>query len=204
MRKKIKIRNVVFLVILCFSIGESIILPIFITGEMNNSYTNITTDDIYDFVAKSVILRKKAIFDVNSDLHRFYVNLKEDVEYIARIKITAEFGGDYLIRIRGTITDGWQSAIFNGAITNQKLETTYTSDGTGQGYVEIIYNTISLIERPEYFLYFNKTGFAGWWWIILSSIGLVAVVAFLLTFTTIGIISVKKRKKKKGKKKKRK
>ena len=162
---------------------------------------DITTEDIYDYKVRSVILYKKGLLYAGGDIHRFYVALEEDVEYIARIKITAEYGGTYLIRIMGLFTQSSYSEGFSDKLTKHVLETVYTSDTTMDRYVEIIYTPASPTERPVYTLYFNKTGFAGWWWIALSGIGVLAVLIFMFTFMTIGLITVSKRKKKKKKRK---
>jgi len=202
-KKKIKMRNIIFLTILSICVVEAIILPVIVYGQINDGDIEITTEDIYDYKVRSVILYKKGLLYAGGDIHRFYVALEEGVEYIARIKITAEYGGTYLIRIMGLFTQSSYSEGFSDKLTKHVLETVYTSDTTMDRYVEIIYTPPFLPENPEYTLYFNKTGFAGWWWIILSGIGALAVLIFLFTFAIIGMISVSKRKKKKRKRKKK-
>ncbi len=163
LRNKIRIRNFVFLVILSICFVEAIFLPIIVEGQINNGDIEITTEDLYDFNIRSVILYKKGLLYEGGDIHRFYVSLKQDVEYIARIKITAEYGGTYQISIFGLFTHSSSSEGFTGPLTNYVLETVYTSDVTMDRFVEIIYTPPFLPERPVYTLYFNKTGFAGWW-----------------------------------------
>jgi len=202
-RKKIKMRNTVFLAILSICVVEAIILPILVNGQLKEGDIEITTDDLIDFNVRPVILYKKGLLYELGDQHRYYVSLKQDVEYIARIKITAEYGGTYLIRIMGLFTQSSYSEGFSDKLTMHVLETVYTSDTTMDRYVEIIYTPASLSEQPVYTLYFNKTGFAGWWWIILSGIGMLTVLIVIFTFMVFGMISFSKRKKKKGKKKRR-
>ena len=200
-RKKIKMRNIVFLAILSICVVEAIILPILVNGQLKEGDIEITTDDLIDFKVRPVILYKKGLLYEGGDQHRYYVSLKQDVEYIARMKITAEYGGTFLIRIMGLFTSSAYSEGFTVPLSNHVLETVYTSDTTMDRYVEIIYTPVSPTERPVYTLYFNKTGFAGWWWIILSGIGTLTVLIVIFTFMVIGMISVSKRKKKKKKRK---
>jgi hypothetical protein len=180
-------------------IAEAIILPTIVNGHLNNGDVEITTEDIFDYNVRTIILRKKGVFYESGDIHRFYVKLEENVEYIARMKITAIYGGFFSITIRGVFTHTTTSENIISSVTKYALEAIYTSDTTGNRYVELIYNFSASPERTEYTLYFNKTGFAGWWWIILSGIGALAILAFIFTFMVIGLISVAKRKKK-GKK----
>lgn len=203
-KKKIKMRNIIFLTILSICVVEAIILPVIVNGQINDGDIEITTEDIYDYKVRSVILYKKGLLYAGGDIHRFYVALEEGVEYIARIKITSEYGGTYLIRIMGLFTQSSYSEGFSDKLTKHVLETVYTSDTTMDRYVEIIYTPPFLPENPEYTLYFNKTGFAGWWWIILSGIGTLAVLIVVFTFMVIGMASVAKRKKGKKRKKKKK
>ena len=134
------------------------------------------------------------------DSHWFQVALKQDVEYILRIRVTAAYGGTFIIAIHGVVTLSSYVEIFSSPITNQVLETVYTADGTTIGQLNIIYSTVTPMENPVYILYFNKTGFAGWWWITLSGIGALAVLIVIFTFMIIGMISVAKRKKERKKK----
>lgn len=197
-------QNIVFLVILTISICQVIFLPIIVDGQTNGGDTEFTTDLINDLTVKSIILRKKGIFSDIGDAHWFQVALKQDVEYVARIKITAAYGGTFIIALFGVTTNNFTIEPFSNPITNHVLETVYIADGTTTGSLQLIYSTAILNQEfPTYTLYFNKTGFAGWWWIILSGIGTLAILVFLFTFAIIGMISVSKKKKKKGKKKKR-
>ena len=117
--------------------------------------------------------------------------------------MTSIGGGDFDITIQGITTSSTNSGSFGNTITDQVLEVTHTADSTGTGHVTLTYVPNAALYKPEYTLYFNKAGFAGWWWIVLSGLGTIAILAFLITFSIIGIKSVAKGKKKKGKKKKR-
>lgn len=196
-------RNFVFLVILCICTIEAIFLPIIANGQINNGNTEFTPETILDLKVRSVILRKKGIFSEIGDAHWFHVALKQDVEYIARIKITAAYGGTFFIILRGVSTLSSYSEIFSSPITNHVFEVVYTADGTTTGDLDILYSTLTPLENPTYTLYFNKTGFAGWWWIALSGIGTLMILVFMFTFMIIGLISVSKRKKKKRRKKRK-
>ena len=204
LKKKIKMRNFVFLVILCICTIEAIFLPIIANGQINNGNTEFTPETILDLKVRSVILRKKGIFSEIGDAHWFHVALKQDVGYIARIKITAAYGGTFLILLRGVSTLSSYNEIFSSPITNQVLEVVYTADGTTTGDLDILYSTSTPLENPTYTLYFNKTGFAGWWWIALSGIGVLLVLIVNFTFMVIGMTSIAKRKKGTKRKKKRK
>jgi len=63
----------------------------------------------------------------------------------------------------------------------------------------ISYVFFASTQKPTYTLYVNRAGFAGLWWIILSGIGIVAILAVLFTFAIIGMISVAKKRQKKRK-----
>ena len=170
-QKIIKMRNIVFLTILSICISEAVFLPIIVDGQRNSGDVEITTEAINDLYVRKIFLRKKGIFSEIGDAHWFHVALKQDVEYIARIKITAAYGGTFLILLRGVSTLSSYNEIFSSPITNQVLEVVYTADGTTTGDLDILYSTSTPLENPNYTLYFNKTGFAGWWWIALAGIG---------------------------------
>jgi len=197
-------RNITFLTVLCICIGEVVFLPIIVEGQMNNGDIEFTSDLIDDLVVKKIILRKKGLFSTIGDSHYFKVAMKQDVEYVARLKITASYGGNFGIYLQGVLTNSWIVDTLSTPVTNYRLEVLYTADGTATGTMQLLYSTSTPQETPSYTLYFNKTGFAGWWWIVLSGIGVLAVFVVLFTFSIIGMISVSKRKKAKGKKKKRK
>jgi len=200
-RKKIKMRNIVFLTIISICVFEAIFLPIIVDGQMNSGEIEFKTESINDLKVRSILLYKKGIFNEFSDVHRFQVKLKQDVEYIARIKITAENGGLFFISLYGVVTFSNYNEDISTPITNQIFEIKYTADGTTTGELQVTYILLTSPQFPTYTLYFNKSGFAGWWWIALSGIGVLAVLIFMFTFMTIGLITVSKRKKKKRRKK---
>lgn len=203
LRKKIKMRNIIFLTILSICISEVIFLPIIVDGQKNSSSIEFTTETINDLTVRSIILHKKGIFLEVGDTHWFRVSLKQDVEYIVRIKITAVYSATFVINIYGVSTFITHSESFSTPITNQVLEAVYTADGTTTGQINIMYLPASTQENPTYTLYFNKKGFAGWWWIALSGIGVLAFLIFNFTFLILGIKSVSKRKKKMKKRKRK-
>lgn len=202
LKSKIKMRKLVFITVLSICISEIIFLPIIVDGQRNNEDIEIATEDIYDFVPKKLIFYRKGKFFEFGDTHRFYINFKSGANYIARIKVTSIGGGTFDVTIQGITTSSTNSGSFGSTITDQVLEVTHTADATGTGHVTLTYVPSAALYKPEYTLYFNKTGFAGWWWIILSGLGTIAILAFLVTFSIIGIKSVAKGKKKKRKKKK--
>jgi len=202
LRKKIKMRNIIFLTILSICISEVIFLPIIVDGQKNSSI-EFTTETINDLTVRSIILHKKGIFLKVGDTHWFRVSLKQDVEYIVRIKITAVYSATFVINIYGVSTFITHSEGFSTPIANQVLEAVYTADGTTTGLIDIMYLPASTQENPTYTLYFNKKGFAGWWWIALSGIGVLAFLIFNFTFLILGIKSVSKRKKKMKKRKRK-
>jgi hypothetical protein len=204
LKNKIKMRNIVFLVILGICIGELIVLPIIIDGQRNSEDSELNTEVINDLYVRKVFLRKKGIFSDVGDTHWFQVALKQDVEYVARMKFTAALGGTFIISLTGVLTNTVNFEVLSNPVTNYLLEAIYIADGTTTGVLQITYSTPAIHQEfPTYTLYFNKTGFAGWWWIALSGIGALAVLAFIFTFMIIGMISVSKRKKK-GKRRRRK
>jgi len=203
-RNKIKMRNIVFLIFLSICVVKTIFLPIIVDGQKNSVSIEFTTETINDLTVRSIILHKKGIFLKVGDTHWFRVSLKQDVEYIVRIKITAVYSATFVINIYGVSTFITHSEGFSTPIANQVLEAVYTADGTTTGLIDIMYLPASTQENPTYTLYFNKTGFAGWWWIALSGIGALAVLIIIFTFMVIGMISVAKRKKGKKRKKKKK
>ncbi|MHA1123715.1 MAG: hypothetical protein ACTSPC_13035 [Candidatus Heimdallarchaeota archaeon] len=182
-----------------------IVLPIIVDGQTNGGDQEITIEDLYDFVPRNLIFYKKGKFFDFGDTHRYYINFKSGIDYVARIKVTSIGGGTFDITIQGITTSSTNSGSFGSTITDQVLEVTHTADSTGTGHVTLTYVPNAALYKPEFTLYLNKTGFAGWWWIILSGLGTLAILAFLVTFSIIGIKSVSKgKKKKKEKKKKRK
>jgi hypothetical protein len=199
-----KIRKIVILTILSFCIVELVFLPILIDGQNNKEEIVYSSEMINDLKVRSRIIRKKGIFSDIGDSHWFQVALKQDVEYIARMKITAAYGGTFIIALFGVTTNSFYTEIFGSPITNHMIETIYIADGTTTGLLQIIYSTAILHQEfPTYTLYFNRTGFAGWWWIVLSGIGALAILSVIFTFMIMGMVSFSKRQKK-GKKKKKK
>ena len=200
-RKKIKMQNIIFLTVLSICICEVIFLPIMIDGQMNNGDMEFTTEIISDLRIRRPLMYRKGVFEKQSDWHIFKFKMKQGVEYIARMKVTAVDGGYFIVAIRGaTNLSVYYEDIVN-PITNYLFETKYTGDATTTGQLDVTYILVTSTQNPTYTLYLNKTGFAGWWWIALSGIGALAVLIFIFTFMIIGMISVSKRKKKKRRKK---
>lgn len=197
-------RNIIFLAILSICITEMIILPIIVDSQRNSGDIEYTTELLNDLKVRRAFIYRKGIFAEGSDWHIFRFSMKQDVEYVARMKVTAVDGGYFIIAIRGATTLSAYYEDISNPITNYLFETKYTADATTTGQVDMTYLFLSSTQNPTYTLYLNKTGFAGWWWIALSGIGALAVLVFLFTFAIMGMISVSKRKKKKEKKKKRK
>jgi len=202
-RKKIKMRNIVFLSILSICITEMIFLPIIVDSQMNSGDIEFTTETIYDLKVRRAFIYRKGIFAEVSDWHIFKFKMKQDVDYVARMKVTAVDGGRFVIAIRGATTLSFHDEDISSPITNYLFETNFTADATTIGQVDVTYILVSSTQNPTYSLYLNKSGFAGWWWIALSGIGAVAVLIFIFTFMVIGLISTSKRKKKTKKKKKK-
>jgi hypothetical protein len=195
-------RNIVFLAIIGICIGELILLPILSNGFENSGDIEITEEAINDLKVRRLIYRK-GIFDESGDVHWFKVALKQDVVYIARMKFTALYSGTFFVAVYGVTTSTFYFQDIVTPVTNYKIETNYTADGTATGTVQVIYTPVVLDQEfPTYSLYFNKAGFAGWWWIALSGIGALAVLIFIFTFMIIGMISVSKNRSKKKKRKK--
>jgi len=196
-------RNIVFLAILCICIGEVIFLPIIVNGQMNSGDIEYTTELLNDLTVRRPFIYRKGIFAETSDWHIFRFNMKQGVEYVARMKVTAVEGGYFIIAIRGATNLSVYDETVSSPMTNYLFETKYTGDATTSGQLDVTYILVTSTQNPTYTLYLNKTGFAGWWWIALSGIGALAVIIFLFTFAIIGISSVSKRKKKSKKKRKR-
>ncbi|NHJ49373.1 MAG: hypothetical protein FK733_16405 [Asgard group archaeon] len=202
MKNSIKVRKFIFLTILSFCMIESIILPIVICGQNNQDGISYTPELINDLVVRKRILFKRGILDQIGDAHYFIIDLKQDKVYIAKIRITTVTSGTFFIRLAGVTTFSATQDTYSSPITNELLETTYTSDATTLGLLSILYSTVMPTDTPSYTLYFNRAGFAGWWWILLSGIGVLALVIVLFVFAFIGMVSVSKNRKKKKKRKK--
>ncbi len=196
-------RNIVFLSILSICIFGIFFSPSIVDGQINNGDLECTTELINDLKVRSIILNKKGIFYQLGDAHWFKVSLKQDVEYKARIKFTEVYGGTFWILLHGVTTSESDIITLVSSETNYVLEVVYVADGTTTGEIQLGYSASAMPENPTYTLYFNKTGFAGWWWIALSGLGTLAVLIVVFSFMIIGMISVTRRKKK-GKKRKRK
>lgn len=129
---------------------------------MNSGDIKFTPELINDLIVRKKILRKKGILADIGDTHWFQVALKQNVEYVARMKITAAYGGTFIIALFGVTTNSFYSELFGSPITNHMIETKYTADGTTTGLLQITYSTSILHQEfPTYTMYFNKTGFAG-------------------------------------------
>ena len=61
---KPKLSIIISFIILSLSIIQVALIPIVVNSEMEVDYSDVEINDIYDFVSKKVILRKKAIFDI--------------------------------------------------------------------------------------------------------------------------------------------
>lgn len=168
---------------------------------MNSGDIEFTTELLNDLKVRRAFIYRKGIFAEVSDWHIFKFKMKQDVDYVARMKVTAVDGGYFALVIRGATTLSADFDTISSPITNYLFETNYTADATTTGQVDVTYILVSSTQNPTYSLYLNKSGFAGWWWIALSGIGSVAVLIFLFTFAFIGMTSVAKRKK--GKKKRK-
>lgn len=195
MYNKINIRKAVFLAILSICVVQTIILPIIVEGQNTNEENEFTTEDILDLRVRRAIWNKKGTFYETIDMHTFYFKMKQDVKYVTRIKITAEYGGYFFLTLRGFALIGSIAEDFTSPITNQVIEIKAVGDATTNGRVTITYIDSTYVANPVYTFYLNKAGFAGWWWIALSGIAVLAVLVVLITFAIIGMKSVAKRKK---------
>lgn len=200
-RKKIKMQNIIFLTVLSICICEVIFLPIMIDGQMNNGDIEVTTELLNDLKVRRAFIYRKGVFAEVSDWHIFKFEMKQGVEYIARMKVTAVDGGYFSVAIRGATNLSAYFETIGNPITNYIFETKYTGDATTTGQVDVTYILVTSTQNPTYTLYINKTGFAGWWWMALSGIGSLAVLIFIFTFMIVGLVSTSKRKKKKRKRK---
>jgi hypothetical protein len=170
---------------------------------MNSGDLEFKTDLIEDEKVRRPFIYRKGVLIEQQDRHTFHFKMKRNAEYVGRVRYTAYQGGYLTIGIYGEITLSYYYEDASTALINYKMEVKYTADATTTGRVELYYLLLTSSQKPTYTLYLNKTGFAGWWWIILSGLSVLAVLIFFVTFSVIGVRSVTKNKKRSRKKKRK-
>ena len=172
-----------------------IFLPLFIQAQHENEQTKLDPNLIIDPKERPIYFFRKGIFADTADVHYFQIPFREGKIYLARLWLTAPDGGDFTLSLTGDTTFEIKVTSTYDILRNELLEVVYTSDATISGEIRVLYNNPSSTQKPTYTLYVNRAGFAGLWWIILSAIGIVAILAVLFTFAIIGMISVSKKRK---------
>ncbi|HUU78840.1 MAG TPA: hypothetical protein VMX55_10870 [candidate division Zixibacteria bacterium] len=184
--------------ILCFI--SFISLPIFIQAQNISDNQNFNTNALVDPYERSLYFFKKGQFAVDYDAHSFSMTMKENKIYVAKLWITADDGGIYYLRLKGDLTEMEVHIETSEKLEKRLLEVKYTADDDTTGRIVFTYYTAISDQIPTYTLYANKAGFAGIWWIILASIGILTVFVVMFSFTIIGIKSTAKKRSKKRKK----
>jgi hypothetical protein len=187
----------ILVTIMLFCFTMMVLLPVFVQAQHNNEKTNLDLNLLDDPKERSIYFFRKGVFYENSDVHYFSIPLREGKKYVGRIWVTAPEGGDIILRLIGDTTYSQVLVIAAPTLKNDLLELNYTSDATITGSIRITYVNMVSTQKPTYTLYVNQAGFAGLWWIILSGIGILAVLTVLLTFAIIGMRSVAKKRQKK-------
>jgi len=192
--KKIYTKAILFAMIL-FTFLPGILTPIIAVNNQNN---NLSTNTVYDKVHKGFVYLSETLSGVvDADFHKIY--LKEGKEYY----FSAKFDNPNGVWLTLIIANGVDIAIDNGdwdanTPKNQwKIELILTPTSTDNFTINVNeFNGFDIIDT-NYTLYANRSGFAGYWWMILIGVGALAIIILLIAL----VIRIAKPKKK-GKRRK--
>lgn len=124
-----------------------------------------------------------------------HIRLKEGKEYVFRSQLRTIY--DNCTLTASSLSGGWSEDItWNWSATDKEKVIKFN-------YTPLIDDdyTITLTKDPfstgiqNYSLYVNQTGFAGWWWMLLSGVGIL-VALFLIIFFSIRAVKARKKAKK--------
>lgn len=173
-----------------------IFLPLLVQAQNEPFPSYFNTNLLNDLTERSIYFFKKGVLDDAGDSHYYRIPLREGKNYSVKLWITAPEGGTFVLALFGDLTFGQDLISTSDNLVNELLEFEYKSDATITGEIRIIYSVSGSTQKPTYSLYANRVGFAGLWWIVLSGVGILAVLVVLFTFAIIGMISVAKKRRK--------
>ncbi|MFX1537900.1 MAG: hypothetical protein ACFFDI_27220 [Promethearchaeota archaeon] len=179
-------------IILCFI--PATVTPIMVMAqERDNSSVMLFPNNAKVY---RIILYKKGTLSGSYDENQYKVALKADKEYFFSVKFSAESVGLYNIQTNppgevwgiGGDFGTWE---LGDPASIKKLSFTCIPDVDGEH--TFVVSCGSICGGGTYQIYFNRVGFAGYWWMIAAGVGALAILIIII----IGIAALIKPKKKK-------
>jgi len=192
--KKFYLKSIMFSFIL-LTILPGMLTPIIAENKQNN---NLSPKTAYDKVHNGFVVISETLSGlIDIDTHQ--IQLKVDKEYYFSVKFDNP-NGVFLSVVVSNGVDGvaragdWDS---NTPKSQWKIVFVLTPTSANEFTIMINeFNGFDMIDT-KYTIYANRSGFAGYWWMILSGLGVLLIIILIVSILFRG-------KKKKPKRRKRK
>jgi hypothetical protein len=167
-------------------------MPVLLTlGQSNHSSTSLKVNA----EASNIILYKKGYLESNGglgDFDSFKVNLKAGKEYVfyARVNIPA---GLFNLLVTGPGGNDGDTETWDETDPKSARVLKFYFIPSDSGEHDLVMSGTGFSADSTYRIYFNRAGFAGWWWMLLAGIGALAILVLII----FGITKLFRKKKKK-------
>ena len=193
--KKFYLKSILFSFIL-ITILPGLLTPIIAENKQSN---NLSPDTAYDKVHNGFVVISETLSGI-IDIDTHVIALQADKEYYFSVKFDNPNGFFLSLLVSNGIDivarfGAWDA---NTPKSQWKLEAILTPTSTDEfGIMISETNGFDFIDT-EYTLYANRSGFAGYWWMILSGLGVLLVLILIVSI----LFRSKKKKPKRRKRKK--
>ncbi|NHJ49079.1 MAG: hypothetical protein FK733_14930 [Asgard group archaeon] len=182
-----------------FSLILTTVIPGILTPIMAANYSdnNLTTNEAFTKVYKGFLYKKDSL-EAFLGTDSFILYLKGGKTYYFQFKVDNSVGASIMVSLTGSPGHlefgSWDA---DDPVSMRKIIFLYTPDATGNA--TLVITKLIPIDNAEsdYTVYVNRQGFAGYWWMILSGVGVLLVLI-------LGVVLLIRLLRKKPKKKKRK
>ncbi|NHJ31674.1 MAG: hypothetical protein FK732_02320 [Asgard group archaeon] len=194
--KKFYPKTILFSFVL-LTLLPGILTPIF---AVNNRNTNLSTNATFDTVHNGFVVITETLSGVvDIDIHK--IMLKANKEYYFSVKFDNPNGIFLSVLVTNSVDYAVEFGNWDANTPRNQWKIAFVLTPTSTDEFTIYIDEFNIIDSIDtvYTLYANRSGFAGYWWMILSGLGVVVVLILIIV-----ILSSVFKKKKKPKKRKRK
>jgi hypothetical protein len=178
MQKTLLFKKCFALIAIIFCFVPAIITPIMAAQENNTEIVFKPNGE--DEKLRRIILYKKGSLGNLANADTFHMKFKAGKEYIFWSKIDISEGWFGLSVFNGEGDSKSEEKVWDTEDPESERKITYyfTPDDSGDHSVSIY--TVIASDGGDYRLYVNRSGFAGYWWMIAAGVGAIAVLIFLI------------------------
>ncbi len=168
---------------------------VLVFATTNTEQQVLTPDEDFPNIHRIFIYTKETLGNIIS-ADTYHMKLKEQKEYYFWTSINIE-AGSFQLSVTGPGGSHIEAKVWGTSDPKDARKMSFVFTPTSTGNYTIMVSTLIATDGGTYQLYVNRSGFAGFWWMI--GLGLLAVIV-LLGFP---IMILRARKKKKKRKRKR-